>query len=49
VDLDKGMAVEEDMGGKATPGISETELWIHNSLFAADHVATGSFDAFMKR
>src|SRR6202020_2772612 len=39
VDLDEGTAVEEDMGAEAAPGISETELWVRNSPFAADHVA----------
>jgi coatomer protein complex subunit alpha (xenin) len=48
VDLDEGTAVEEDMGAEAAPGISETELWIRNSPFAADHVAAGSFDTAMQ-
>jgi len=39
---DEGMAVEEDMEAEAVPGISKTQLWICNSLFAAEHVATGS-------
>jgi len=30
---------EDDSGPGATPGVSETELWVRNSPFAADHVA----------
>jgi coatomer subunit alpha len=39
---------DEELGAGATPGISETELWIRNSPFAADHVAAGSFDTAMQ-
>jgi coatomer subunit alpha len=39
------VAVEdEDLGAGATPGVTETEIWIRNSPFAADHVAAGSFE-----
>ncbi|OCH86856.1 coatomer subunit alpha-2 [Obba rivulosa] len=40
--------VEEDLGAGAAPGVSETELWVRNSPFAADHVAAGSFDTAMQ-
>ena len=39
---------EEDLGAGATPGVGETELWVCNSPFAADHVAAGSFDSAMQ-
>jgi len=39
---------DEDLGAGATPGISETELWVRNSPFAADHVAAGSFESAMQ-
>jgi len=38
----------EDLGAGATPGISEPELWVRNSPFAADHAAAGSFDTAMQ-
>jgi coatomer protein complex subunit alpha (xenin) len=41
-------AEDEELGAGATPGASETELWIRNSPFAADHVAAGSFDTAMQ-
>jgi coatomer subunit alpha len=41
-------AVEDDVGAGATPGVSETDLWIRNSPFAGDHVAAGSFDTAMQ-
>ncbi|TDL13674.1 hypothetical protein BD410DRAFT_872564 [Rickenella mellea] len=42
-------AVEEaDLGAGASPGVKETELWVRNSPFAADHVAAGSFDTAMQ-
>ena len=39
---------DEDEAGGATPGVSENELWVRNSPFAADHVAAGSFDTAMQ-
>jgi coatomer subunit alpha len=39
---------DEELGPGATPGISETELWVRNSPFAGDHVAAGSFDTAMQ-
>ena len=39
---------EEDLGAGATPGVGETELWVCNSPFAADHVAARSFDSAMQ-
>ena len=43
------VAVEEDeLGAGATPGVSETELWVRNSPLAVDHVAAGSFESAMQ-
>ena len=39
---------EEDIHGATTPGVSENELWVRNSPFAADHVAAGSFETAMQ-
>lgn len=39
---------EEDLGAGAAPGVSENELWVRNSPFAAEHVAAGSFDTAMQ-
>jgi len=39
---------EEELGAGATPGPSETELWVRNSPLAADHVAAGSFETAMQ-
>ena len=39
---------EDDLGAGATPGPSETELWIRNSSLAVDHVAAGSFETAMQ-
>jgi coatomer protein complex subunit alpha (xenin) len=39
---------DEDLGAGATPGVTEPELWVRNSPFAADHVAAGSFDSAMQ-
>lgn len=39
---------DEDEGAGATPGVSENELWVRNSSFAADHVTAGSFDTAMQ-
>ena len=36
--------LEEELGPGATPGVSETALWVRNSPFAGDHVAAGSFE-----
>jgi coatomer protein complex subunit alpha (xenin) len=48
ISVDEVAAVEDDMGAGATPGVSETDLWIRNSPFAGDHVAAGSFDTAMQ-
>jgi len=37
-----------DLGGGATPGPSETELWVRNNSLAVDHVAAGSFETAMQ-
>ncbi|KAF8586601.1 coatomer subunit alpha-2 [Ramaria rubella] len=37
-----------ETGAGATPGVSETELWVRNSPFAVDHVAAGSFETAMQ-
>jgi coatomer protein complex subunit alpha (xenin) len=47
-DEEGAIAENEDLGAGANPGISETELWVRNSPFAADHVAAGSFDTAMQ-
>ena len=39
---------EEELGAGATPGPSETELWVRNSALAGDHVAAGSFETAME-
>lgn len=39
---------EEELGAGATPGPSETELWVRNSSLAVDHVAAGSFETAMQ-
>lgn len=43
-----GGDLEEALGAGATPGPSETELWVRNSPLAADHVAAGSFETAMQ-
>ncbi|KAI5120086.1 hypothetical protein M0805_001242 [Coniferiporia weirii] len=37
-----------DVGAGASPGVKETELWVRNSPFPADHVAAGSFETAMQ-
>lgn len=37
-----------DAGAGASPGVKETELWVRNSPFPADHVAAGSFETAMQ-
>jgi coatomer subunit alpha len=39
---------DEELGAGATPGVSETELWVRNSPLAVDHVAAGSFESAMQ-
>ncbi|KAG8924486.1 hypothetical protein FRC02_010403 [Tulasnella sp. 418] len=41
-------ADDEGDAAAAKPGIAETELWVRNSPFAADHVAAGSFETAMQ-
>jgi coatomer protein complex subunit alpha (xenin) len=45
---EEAVAAEVDIGAGATPGLSETELWVRNSPFAADHIAAGSFETAMQ-
>ncbi|KAH8113922.1 coatomer subunit alpha-2 [Phellopilus nigrolimitatus] len=50
---DEQDAVEEaeetpDLGAGASPGVNETDLWVRNSPFPADHVAAGSFESAMQ-
>ncbi|KZS96311.1 coatomer subunit alpha-2 [Sistotremastrum niveocremeum HHB9708] len=45
---EEAVAEEEEAAAGAKPGPSETELWVRNSPFAADHVAAGSFDSAMQ-
>ena len=45
---DEGPEPEEELGAGATPGASETALWVRNSPFAGDHVAAGSFETAMQ-
>lgn len=37
-----------DSGAGASPGVKESELWVRNSPFPADHVAAGSFESAMQ-
>lgn len=45
---DSAVVEEEELSAGATPGISETELWVRNSPLAVDHVAAGSFETAMQ-
>jgi hypothetical protein len=45
---EEGPEPEEELGAGATPGVSETALWVRNSPFAGDHVAAGSFETAMQ-
>lgn len=47
-DFEDAVGEDEEEGTGATPGVSENELWVRNSPFAADHVAAGSFDTAMQ-
>lgn len=47
-EFEDAVGEDEDEGAGATPGVSENELWVRNSPFAADHVAAGSFDTAMQ-
>ena len=44
------MDVEDanDAGPSASHGVAETDLWVRNSPFAADHVAAGAFESAMQ-
>jgi coatomer subunit alpha len=49
--IDVGEEVAEadgEAGAGAAPGVSETEMWVRNSPFAADHAAAGSFETAMQ-
>lgn len=50
VETEVAVEVEEelDAGAGASPGVKETELWVRNSPFPADHVAAGSFESAMQ-
>lgn len=48
VDVGEEVVEGGDAGAGAVPGVSETELWVRNSPFAADHVAAGSFESAMQ-
>jgi coatomer protein complex subunit alpha (xenin) len=53
VQLDKEIAKELANGAQGefvppTSGTNESELWMHNSPLAADHVAAGSFETAMQ-
>jgi coatomer protein complex subunit alpha (xenin) len=37
-----------ELGAGAGTGVDETELWVRNSPFPADHVAAGSFESAMQ-
>lgn len=39
---------EDTLGAGATAGVSENDLWVRNSPFAADHAAAGSFETAMQ-
>lgn len=45
---EKEEEVELDGGAGASAGVKETELWVRNSPFPADHVAAGSFESAMQ-
>jgi len=47
-EFEDAVGEDEDEVAGATPGVSENELWVRNSPFAADHVAAGSFDTAMQ-
>ena len=47
-EFEDAVGEDEDEGAGATPGVSENELWVRNSPFAADHVSAGSFDTAMQ-
>jgi len=49
--IDVGEEVAEidgETGAGAAPGVSESEMWVRNSPFAADHIAAGSFESAMQ-
>lgn len=50
VQLDKEIAANgsQDEFIPPTSGTNESELWVHNSPLAADHVAAGSFETAMQ-
>ena len=47
-DEEREEEVELDSGAGASAGVKETELWVRNSPFPADHVAAGSFETAMQ-
>ncbi|KAF8438071.1 coatomer WD associated region-domain-containing protein [Boletus edulis BED1] len=47
-EFEDAVGEDEDEAEGATSGVSENELWVRNSPFAADHVAAGSFDTAMQ-
>jgi coatomer protein complex subunit alpha (xenin) len=46
----EGQGAEESLAEAdgASPGVSETQVWVRNSPLAADHVAAGSFETAMQ-
>lgn len=44
----EGPVDEPELGAGASPGVKETEHWVRNSPFAADHVAAGSYETAMQ-
>ena len=47
-EFEDAVGEDEDEVAGTTPGVSENELWVRNSPFAADHVSAGSFDTAMR-
>lgn len=41
-------AEDAEDGAGAGAGVNETDLWVRNSPFPADHVAAGSFESAMQ-
>jgi len=47
-EFEDAIGEEDSLGAGATTGVSENDLWVRNSPFAADHVAAGSFETAMQ-
>ncbi|KIJ32143.1 hypothetical protein M422DRAFT_266074 [Sphaerobolus stellatus SS14] len=48
IDVGEEVAEVEGDAAGAAPGVSESEMWVRNSPFAADHVAAGSYESAMQ-